>query len=297
MEKLPSAPCHGQWHKLMSPQGRLFTSKIFINLWMKKLPHSYGKTSCVQQHWTGCCQISLFKWRIHPPFPCSGPSTGNTLDWITLYIDLTLCWITKILYTVRTEIQLVTASLLNLWGQPRDSFLDEYLELRSQHPSSLKTDVVYPVVRMRDEHKVQHLCGIPTHPKKQFARTCTSGTSCIQSSMLELDHFIIFYTFGLEGLSLFLKVTRSYSTWDTWMESKLPSAMTFSLPIQTGAAVPLMTILQFVGHQACREILPWFPHTWLCKGTEEELRQDSSQGSYPLAHIASQQAPHGTREK
>lgn len=159
---------------------------------------------------------------------------------ITLYTDLTLCWITKILYTVRREIQLVTASLLNLWGQPRDGFLDKYLELRSQHS---KTDGVHPVVRMRDEHKVQHFHGIPTHPKKQFARTCISGTRCIQSSMLELDPFIIFFTFGLERLSFFLSVPGSPSTWDTWMESKLPFAMTFSLPMQTGAAVPLMAFL------------------------------------------------------
>lgn len=34
-----------------------------------------------------------------------------------------------------------------------------------------------------------------------------SGVSCIQSSMLELGHFIIFFTIDLESLSLILRVS------------------------------------------------------------------------------------------
>lgn len=95
-------------------------------------------------------------------------------------------------------------------GKLRDGFIDGYLELRSQHPLSLKTDSVHQVSRMRDEHKVQHLPGVLTQPKKQFTGKCItkfSGTSCIQSSMLELGHFIIFFIISLERLSLFLRVS------------------------------------------------------------------------------------------
>lgn len=95
-------------------------------------------------------------------------------------------------------------------GKLRDGFIYGYLELRSQHPLSLKTDSVHQVSRTRDEHKAQHLPGVLTHPKKQFTGKCItkfSGTSCIQSSMLELGHFIIFFTISLERLSLFLRVS------------------------------------------------------------------------------------------
>lgn len=109
-----------------------------------------------------------------------------------------------------------------------------------------------------------------------------------------LDNFIIFFTFGLERLPVFLRVSESYSTWDTWIEPKLSSAMTFSLPMQTGAAVLLMTLLQFVAHQACREIrilVPSHMAVASCKGTEKELRQERSRSSDPLCHVLSQHVP------
>lgn len=34
-----------------------------------------------------------------------------------------------------------------------------------------------------------------------------------------------------------------------------------------------------------------FPHTWLGKGTEKDLGQETSEGSDPLGHIVSQQGP------
>lgn len=75
--------------------------------------------------------------------------------------------------------------------------------------------------------------------------------------------------------------------------------MTFSPPMQTGAAVPLRTLLQFVGHQTWREILTLVPSHMVrasCKHTEKELRQDPPQGSDPLCHTGSQQVPMALRK-
>lgn len=243
----------------------------------------FGQASCVH-HWTGWHKIYIFKVGIYLPFPCSGPSTGDTLDWIALYTDHTLWWITEILYTARTEIQLVTASLINLWVQPRDVFLDKYVELRSQYPSSFETDGAHQVIKMRDERKVQHLRGVPTHPKKQFTRTCISGTICIQSSLLELDHFLIFFTFGLERLSLFLRVS-------TVMCGTLGSNPNCVPPwlFHYPCRVPLMTLQQIhwsssLQRNSCPGSLTR-GHGIVQGHREKELRQERSQGSDPFVML------------
>lgn len=169
-------------------------------------------------------------------------------------------------------------------GPAQGCFLDKYVELRSQYPSSFETDGAHQVIKMRDERKVQHLRGAPTHPRKQFTRTCISRTICIQSSLLELDHFLIFFTFGLERLSLFLRVS-------TAMCGTLGSNLNCLPPwlFHYPCRVPLMTLLQFIENQACREILVLVPSHMamtLCKGTEKkELRQERSQGSDPFVML------------
>lgn len=119
------------------------------------------EASYIQHHWPSWCQCSpmhkqLFYMKIFPFFTMFWPKHRRSFT-----LDHTLHWINEILYTV-TDCHYVTAKSV---GKSRNGFSYKYLELRSQHTSSLKIDSAHQVKRVRDKDKAQHVPGVLNHPK------------------------------------------------------------------------------------------------------------------------------------